>query len=87
MSTKTVHYVVNIIAAIALTVAGSTTIPGCPIPQVAIFWCLLIAGVCKAVEPLLVQASGASDEEQGITPCQKAGMNTPQHPPITPASP
>jgi len=87
MSTKTVHYVVNIIAAIALTVAGSTTIPGCPIPQVAIFWCLLIAGVCKAVEPLLVQASGASDEEQGITPCQKAGMTIPQHPPITPASP
>lgn len=71
-TTKKVNIALNVGAAIGLTIGGASAIPGSNLPPVVLFYGLLFAGICKAVSSTLTQASGDSDEAQGITPTQVA---------------
>jgi hypothetical protein len=74
MSTKTLSRILNIIAAIGLTVGGASAIPGSNLPPVVLFYGLLLASIAKAVASELTQIKGESDETQGITPQQIASV-------------
>ncbi len=74
MNNANIIRVLNVIAVIAATVGGASTVPDLNLPKVVLAYGLFIAMVCKAVAAELMQVKGQSDESQGITPAQIAGV-------------
>ena len=74
MTNKQIVVGLNCIAAAGLAVGGATAIPDCPLAKPVLFYGLLVAGIAKAIASTLVQYKDESDEQQGITPEQKAGV-------------
>lgn len=74
MTNQQIIRILNIIAVIAGTTGGAATIPNLNMPPSVLAIGLFIAMVCKAVAAELVQVKGESDESQGITPGQVAGV-------------
>ena len=72
MSNTAVIRILNIVAVIAATVGGASTVPDLNLPKSVLAYGLFVAMLAKAVSAELVQVKGVSDEQQGISPAQKA---------------
>jgi hypothetical protein len=74
MNNQTIIRILNIVAVVAGTVGGASTVPGLNLPAPILAYGLFVALVCKAVAAELVQVKGQSDEAQGITPQQTSAV-------------
>jgi hypothetical protein len=72
MSNATIIRLLNVVAVIAGTVGGASTVPDLNLPKPVLAYGLFIALVAKAVAAELVQVKGQSDEDQQISPAQQA---------------
>lgn len=72
MSNAAIIRILNIVAVVAGTVGGASTVPDLNLPKPVLAYGLFIALVAKAVAAELVQVKGVSDEAYGTTPAQQA---------------